>query len=181
MTTHLRLIVCAATLLLCSAPSKADPTCDVDENKKTLITSFLCGQMARAAENRFSGPDCMTDSARKRAAGSAAQIHLYRLCGDPEFAERLKNAGLKGLKLVETLSACASGRVDYRKLMDEALAQVEKGPGADACTPALKTSAGEQRAELERVIALANDDAAIAKAFEKLGIRVDDAGNIHER
>jgi hypothetical protein len=181
MNMHLRLIVCAAALLVCSAPSKAEPVCDVDDAKKRVITSFLCGQMAQAAENRFSGPDCMIEAARKRATGSAAQIQLYRVCGDPEFAERLKTAGLKAVKLVETLSACAGGRVDYRKVMDEALSQVEKTAGAEECTPVRKTAASERREELERTVAQADDNVFYAKFFEKLGIRVDDAGNIHDK
>jgi len=59
--------------------------------------------------------------------------------------------------------------------------QVEQRAGAAGCTSAREALASSRRPQLERAIALSNDKDLLGKLFEKLGIRVDDAGNIHDR
>jgi hypothetical protein len=74
-------------------------SCGIDDSKKRVIIAFLCGQMAAESQYHFSVSDCLANSVRKRFEDSAVQILGYRICGEREFSDRLKEANLKALKV----------------------------------------------------------------------------------
>jgi len=179
------LILWAAALHLCStlysSASRAEPTCEVEASKRLVIASFLCGRMSREAANRFSGPNCIAYAADRRFEDIAEQIRSYQLCGEQQFAEQLKEANLVSTKLVEALSICVPDRVDYKKIMNEASARGERSADEQGCTPERRAFLAEKRKALEPLVALSKDDKFFSLFFDRLGVRVDDAGNIRDK
>ena len=109
-------------------PNWPQGMCEIDEQKKRNINAILCGQSAPESDYRFSGPNCVVNSFRKRLEDTAIQIHAYRLCGEREFSDRLKEANLKAMKFMETLSVCISERVDLAKMMEDSLTAILRRP-----------------------------------------------------
>ncbi len=127
------------------------------------------------------GSDCLANSARKRFEDSAAQILGYRICGEREFSDRLKEANLKAIKFIEILSICTSERPNFAKIMDDAVSLTAQRAVGVSCTADLRATLTQRRAYFERMIAVSNDPNILSSIFEKLDITVDTSGTIRAR
>ena len=164
-----------------STQGYANPSCEIDENKKRAIYELLCGQMAAEADYRFSGSGCFAKSMGKRLDDSAIHILAHRLCGEGELSERIKEANLKAMKFMETLSVCTPERVDLKQLMEEALKRTAQRAAGRNCTTDLRANLVQRRTFFEKMIGLANDQNFLPAMLEKMGLRLDGDGSIRER
>jgi hypothetical protein len=177
----LKFSLCFVALCASSTLCPANPSCEIDEDKKRTISAVLCGQAAPEVEYRFSGPGCLVKSISKRLDDSAIQIHAFRICGEPDFSERLKEANLRAVKFMETLSTCTPEKPDIRKIMENAIINIARRVTGESCTYDLRARLSQRRPYFEKMIDLSKDTNAPAAIFEKLGVEVDGAGNIREK
>jgi hypothetical protein len=98
--------------------------------------------------------------------------------GDSAFANQMKEANLKVMKFVETLSVCTSERPDLAKIMEDAITQTAQRMAGASCTPDLRALLVQRRPEFEGIISFANRPDTMSALFAKLGVTVDADGNV---
>jgi hypothetical protein len=115
---------------------------------------------------------------QKRAEDAAVQIAVYSLCGDQEFASRLRNATLESGKFFQKLSACSSERIDAKLIFDDATTYVKGKMAGIRCDTQMQSMIINRRAFFEDVIKQANDPSVSELILKDLGIKIDDSSNI---
>ena len=183
MTKSLILASISGVAIWVASPvlSYAEATCVISEAKRHVVNNVLCGQSAPEPEYHFSGPNCLTNSVTKRFEDTAIQIVVYRICGDQQFSDRLKEANFQTNKLFKLLSACTSERPDFNKILEDAITKAAQHAGSMTCPPEMRAMADSRRAYFEQTITLANDPKTVPATLEKLGITVDSSGNIRDK
>jgi hypothetical protein len=174
-------ILIAIAICLASSSCLGDAICNISEDKKRTILALLCGQMAPEREYHFDGPNCINNSYRARFRDTAIQILGLKMCGDVDLSNRLKEADLRAIKFFETLIVCTAERPNFASMLDESLSQVTRDIASERCTTELRLLFAQQRARIERQIEVSMDSNTYSIVFERLGISVDDAGNIRDR
>ncbi len=156
-------------------------TCNVSQEKRGLITAVLCGQNASASEYRADGAACVERSFKNRSLDTAKQVAVFRACGDPAFADRLRAGTLQSMKFVQALSVCAGETVDFDALYGAAEREVASRATMLVCTPELKGAVTAQRAQIERGLDVALDPASSQTIADRFAIKIDDKGNVVDR
>jgi hypothetical protein len=109
------------------------------------------------------------------------RIHSFELCGEHEFAKRLKEANIISYKVSQALSVCTSERFDAAKMMEDSLRQAADQAASlrITCDPEIRRMLESRRAILENMI---NQIAAQPNlVYDRLGIAVDGDGNIRDK
>ena len=161
----------------------AEPVCSIAPEKKEFIVRVLCGEFSRGADAayRFDGPNCIEQSARKRFEDSAIQVQMYRLCGDEEFANRLTSGNLKVTQFIQVLSVCTNERINLNEMFNERMDYVSTRLGDTSCDASSRQMMASRREFFENQMELAERSNINESIYEKLGITVDDAGNIFDK
>ncbi|MGE3646385.1 MAG: hypothetical protein AB7F96_21270 [Beijerinckiaceae bacterium] len=165
-------------LLLMFNPAGANPLCAVSGEKREIINKLLCGQFAKEAEYRFGGPACYRSSATKRLEDSALHVVIFRVCGEPDFAEKLRLAHLQAFSFMKNLAVCAEREFDIEKAFDVILQSTESKFRNLGCQADMRSSISRRRPYFERMIEIASSRNMAQEVFKKLGIRVSSDGKI---
>ncbi|MER9302446.1 hypothetical protein NKJ06_12270 [Mesorhizobium sp. M0293] len=166
-------------LVMSSASSGAEShSCLISVDKKELIESVLCGQAAKEPEYQQFGPGCFKRSIEKRLEDSAAQIYMYKLCGDTKFSNEMLEGNVRALEFMELLAPCVSESVDIRAVMDDRYQFVERKAAGLTCTSDTRALLSQRRAFFEGLIAQSQDESLVIKILSRLRIRLDDQGNL---
>jgi hypothetical protein len=176
--------VCATLVINVSlglAQSWAETTCSITEEKKQAIHALLCGQFAAELEYKFEGPNCVEKAARKRAEDSAIQVHAYKKCDDQDFSDRLRQAILNSVGFIQVLSTCTEEKIDMDKIMDDAMKEVEGRISDERCDDALRLTLKARRSFFENILRQAEDPSIAEAIYDKLGLTVDQAGNVRDK
>jgi hypothetical protein len=178
-----KLFVLALSVGLFSATSNspAAPTCEITPEKKELIGSLLCGQAAIEREYQERGPGCFERSITKRLQDSAIQIHVFRLCGEPEFAAQLEAATVKAIRFMEALAPCLNESVDIESVMQGRTAFVKNKAAGMGCSADIRSTLEQRRAAFEAMVAQSKDPNLSAAIFDRLSISIDAEGNVRDR
>jgi hypothetical protein len=166
--------------LIAASQIQAQPQCSISDEKKRLIMSGLCGDMAKESDYKFSGPNCVANSVRKRFQDSAAQIIAYRTCGDEPFSVRLKFGTLRAAHFIQILSACSQEKIDVEKIMDEAMAYAQQHISSLRCEDVRRMLA-DRKSSFEQMMQQAHDPTVEQNVYDKIGISVDGAGNVTDK
>jgi hypothetical protein len=159
----------------------AEGTCTISEQKRAQIKALLCGQQAPNLDYQLSGPNCVVRSAEQRIGEAAVQIHSFELCGEHEFAKRLKETNIQSYKVSQTLSVCTSERFDAAKLIEDGLKQAADKAAAlrMTCNSEVRRLLESRRAILEKMINQITTQPNLA--YDRLGLAVDGDGNIRDK
>jgi hypothetical protein len=159
--------------------AKAQPSCNLEKNRKEAIEAVLCGQAAQEQEYRFSGKDCVRNSLRKRLGDSAIQVAMFRACGDLIFPQKMEIATISTVKFMQTLSICTQERIDVRSIFDQEIARITKE--APSCNSQHRNLLESRRPYFEKMIDAVNNQNIDQIVYDRLGIVVDSNGNISSR
>ena len=155
-------------------------TCIVSDAKREFISRLLCGQVAPETEYRFSGPDCAARSIGARLDDTAAQLIALNACGEYELAGELRLANVTAFDFMSTLSVCHSESVDVGKNIDSAMERLFVLHGEPHCNSSLRSMIDGRRAFFDEMIRVTNTPDFLGAIYNKLGVRVDEDGNVTE-
>jgi hypothetical protein len=153
-------------------------SCLIASDKKQLIASILCGEGAKESEYHQVGPGCFKRSVTKRLEDSAAQIYLYKLCGDAEFSDEMRRGTVRALHFMELLAPCVAESVDIKAVMDDRYQFIERKGANLTCTSDIRMLLSQRRPFFDGLIAQSQDESLFTKILGKLRIRLDDQGNL---
>ncbi|NKW72159.1 hypothetical protein HGD85_04170 [Rhodobacteraceae bacterium R_SAG10] len=158
----------------------AQMNCEISPEKKVVIESILCGQAAQEVEYRQYGQGCFKRSVEKRLEDSAIQITAYEKCEDPKFSAELEVATIRVMRFMDELSVCVSERVNIAAIMKDRMDFARRKSFDLSCTPKLRAHLQRRKPAFKAMIQQSTGDFQTA-IFEKLGVFVDDDGNVWDR
>ncbi|MGU9982475.1 hypothetical protein ACJ4V0_20770 [Phreatobacter sp. HK31-P] len=174
-------LVAIAVLGTFANPAFSQAQCRFDPQKAERLRFFLCGGTAPEPEYRMTGPGCIQRSMSARLSDTAIQAHIYRLCGDAAFADRLLEGVRGGLRPLEMLAVCAGEPVNVARMLEQQIASAATRLAGASCNAELRSISQQKKPELERNTAFSLDPANHRTIFERLGVLVDSGGNIRDR
>jgi hypothetical protein len=175
-----RLLLAAIAMTAIYTGAARAQQCNIAEEKKRIIRTALCGDVAPEKEYKFAGSGCVLKSAQQRMADTALQIHAYQKCGEPLFAIRLGEATIKAMQFVQTLAVCSGERINIDQVFEQALKDAPVRYASLQCT-ALKDQLERRKPIFEQLIQQANDPSTVESIYVKLGVTVDASGNVSEK
>ena len=179
MTKKYLFIFANILFIFISSQAFAVNKCDISQEKKDIILSLLCGKFSKEKEYQTNGTGCAIISLNKRLEDSAIQIYVYKVCGEENFSEELKNATLLSIKFIEDLLPCIDEKINLVETLNEKLKQVSSRIGND-CPNYIKSKLASRKPYFEQMIKMSKQPNSILENFDKIGIKYDKNHNIVE-
>jgi hypothetical protein len=105
---------------------------------------------------------------------------MYEKCGDSEFSTELRQGTVRVMKSMEALSVCVSENVDLEKIMQERMEFVRRKLSTLNCTADALAKLQQRRPAFEAMIQQSYE-INLAAIFEKIGVVIDENGNVLDR
>ncbi|MBO6893570.1 MAG: hypothetical protein JJ866_16630 [Roseibium sp.] len=170
--------------LLVVLPDVTFAACSVSQDKKVIITDFMCGKYSQEPYYRKEGPGCVRASMEARLFDSAVAIHNLSVCGYGQVADEYFEAAKVTNSVLQSLSTCTTeqlGEGELDLLLAAQVDEVKKQAGDTKCVGQLQKKTVANVPRIKGEIYQIQGGGLAEQLTSGLGISISTDGNISER